>query len=362
MKKIIISILCVMSFSAFAEDSINLTAEQIQNLGVELGRLQVIKSAPLFDAPAKVTIPPENDYIVSTLYAGLIKQIKAVVGDNVVKGQVLAIIQSPELLKLQQQHLKAVNDLKLSEAEFLRDQKLFKDGVISGRRWLKTETSHQVYQSYVNETEQLLMTVGFSKKNIKNLVRKQTISSELIIRSPIAGVVLFRQVKAGQKADALAPLFRVANLETLWLDISIPQQRVHEVKVGDQVDMLAYGVSAKLFLLGQNVDENTQTVLARAVVAGTPNTLRAGQVISVKISQSNNNLMYQVPSAAVTTSDGSSYIFVRSASGFVAKVIKIQGRDGNNIIVSGKLDKTSVIAIKGGVALKANLLGLGGDE
>ncbi|NOQ17114.1 MAG: HlyD family efflux transporter periplasmic adaptor subunit, partial [Methyloprofundus sp.] len=252
MKKLLLIAFVWVSFSAHATPVI-LTDEQVKNLGIELGQLQSITSMPLFDAPAEVTIPPTNDYIVSTLYAGLIKQIKVTVGDKVKKGQILAIINSPELLKLQQQHLKSVNDLQLSKAEFLRDKKLFNEGVISDRRWLKTEMSHQVYQSYADETRQLLTTTGFSKRQIKNLENKHNISSQLNIIAPISGVVLDRQVKAGQRADALSPLFRVADLRQLWLDINIPQQRIHEVNVGDRITILGININAKIFLLGQNV-------------------------------------------------------------------------------------------------------------
>ncbi len=351
----------MISFSLQAT-TVELTDAQIQNLGIELGPLQSITEIPLFNAPAQLTIPPENDYIVSTLYAGLIKQIKVAVGDKVKKGQVLAIINSPELLKLQQQHLKSIHDLRLSEADFLRDQKLFKEGVISDRRWLKTKMNHQVYRSYADETGQLLSAAGFSKKQIGNLEIKHNISSQLSITSPISGVVLDRKVKAGQRADALSALFRVADLSTLWLDINIPQQRINEVQVGDRITVADIDMNAKIFLLGQNVDTETQTVLARAAIEGTARNLRAGQVLTVKINRTSKTVMYQVPNTALIKSKGIHYIFIKTSSGFIAKVVAILSKNAQNIIISGALKNTDVIALKGAVALKANLLGLGGAE
>ena len=351
----------MISFSLQAT-TIQLTDAQIQNLGIELGTLQSITELPLFDAPAQLTIPPKNDYIVSTLYAGLVKQIKVAVGDKVKKGQILAIIHSPELLKLQQQHLKTVNDLRLSEAEFLREQQLFKEGVISNRRWLKTEMNHQVYRSYVDETGQLLRAAGFSKKQIKNLETKHNISSQLNITAPISGVVLDRKVKAGQRADALSALFRVADLSTLWIDINIPQQRIHEVHVGDRITVSGVDMNAKIFLLGQNVDTETQTVLARAAIEGTAKNLRAGQVLTVKINRISKAVMYQVPNTALIKWKGTHYVFIKTSSGFIAKVVTVLSKNAQKLIISGALKKTDVIALKGAVALKANLLGLGGAE
>ncbi len=362
MKNILILVLLISSAAVQADKLVTLNQAQSQNLGIEVGPLQQIKDAPVLDAPAKVSIPPKNDYIVSTLYAGLIKKISVTVGDTVKKGQILAIINSPELLKLQQHHLTAVNEVTLSKAEFLRDEKLHSEGVISDRRWLKTAMSHQVSQSYVNETRQLLAAAGFSKKQISSLESKHNISSQLYITSPITGVVLERMVKSGQRADALAPLFHVANLKQLWLDISLPQQRAQEISVGDRVSILGSDMNAYIVLLGQNVNETTQTVLARAVIVGNNHQLRAGQVLSVKISKKNDATMYQVPSAALVKLDGMSTVFVKTSAGFMAKTVQVLGKNSQNWIVSGALKETDTIALKGTVALKANLLGLGGDE
>lgn len=361
MNKLIMMAFVLVSFSLHAE-TVQLTNVQIQNLGIELGSAQETTSIPLFDAPAQITIPPKNDYIVSTLYAGLIKKINVAVGDEVKKGQVLAVINSPELLQLQRQHLKSVNDLKLSEAEFLRDQKLFKEGVISDRRWLKTEMSHQVYRSYVDETRQLLKSLGFSTRQLKSLENKHNISSQLNIAAPIAGVVLERKVKAGQKADALSALFRIADLSTLWLDINIPQQRINEVQLGDKVTVLGVEMNAKIFLLGQNVNTTTQTVLARAAIEGTVKNLRVGQVLSVQINQATDAVVYRVPNSAVIKLQSHDTLFIKTDSGFIAQAVIVVRKNAQNLIISAALKKTDIIALKGAVALKANLLGLGGAE
>jgi len=362
MKHVFILALLITSAAVQADKLVTLSQTQIQNLGIEVGPLKQIEDAPVLDAPAKVTIPPKNDFIVSTLYAGLIKKINVAVGDTVKKDQILAVINSPELLKLQQQHLTGVNDLTLSKAEFLRDEKLHIEGVISDRRWLKTKMSHQVFLSYVNETRQLLAAAGFSKKQIRNLESKHNISSQLYITSPIAGVVLERMVKSGQRADALAPLFHVADLKQLWLDISLPQQRVQEIGVGDRVSTSVSDMNAYIVLLGQYVNETTQTVLARAVIEGSHHGLRAGQVLSVKISKKNAAAMYQVPNAALVKLDGMNTIFVKTSTGFIAKRVQVLGKNATHWIVSGVLKATDKVALKGSVALKANLLGLGGDE
>jgi cobalt-zinc-cadmium efflux system membrane fusion protein len=82
---ILLLIISRFAVAADTDPQIELSQAQIYNLGVKLGKLEVIRSAPLLDAPAVVSIPPENEYIVSTTQAGLINQIKASIGDQVQK-------------------------------------------------------------------------------------------------------------------------------------------------------------------------------------------------------------------------------------------------------------------------------------
>ncbi len=362
MRAVMIILLCVQSICILASEQITLSAEQLLNLGIKLGKLEAVDSVPLLEAPAKVSIPPANEYLVSTSYAGLVSQISASVGDEVVENQLLATIKSPDLLALQQHHLSSINDLQLAKSEYLRDQKLYQEGVIADRRWLQSKTSYQVFMAHFNETRQLLEISGISQEAIRALEKTHKLSSELKVVAPISGVILERMISSGERLDALAPLFRVANLQTLWLDISVPQQHINQVKLGDKVMIEGQDVGAKIFLLAKNVDEQSQTVLVRAAIDKLPDDIRLGQTVNVKISQTSDQAMFKVDNSALAQSAGSTYIFKRTASGFIVQPIKVLGREAQQSIISGDLQVGNEIAIKGAVALKANFLGLGEGE
>ncbi|BCG65601.1 MAG: membrane fusion protein, cobalt-zinc-cadmium efflux system [Methyloprofundus sp.] len=362
MKALLMIAILFNSSVLLADEQIKLSTMQLYNLGIKLGKLTPIKSAPLFTAPAKVIIPPANEYMVSTSHLGLINQINVEIGDEVKQGQLLAYLNSPELLALQLHHLKSINDLRLAQADYDRDKKLFDEGIIADRRWLQTNSNYQVFQSHMHETRQLLEISGFSTIDIKALEKSHKLSSQLKIVAPITGVVLARLVTTGERVDALAPLFRVANLNKLWLDISIPQQRIQHISIGDKVLITDLGVSAKIFLIGKSVDEENQTILARAEVETGIEAIRPGQTVSAKIRQSSAKTMFKVPNTALAQYAGENFLFVRTATGFVAKHILVIGREEHGTIITGDLPENSEIAIRGAVALKANFLGLGGDE
>ena len=151
------------------------------------------------------------------------------------KGQVLAQINSPELLSLERQFLKAISECRLASANYQRDQKLLQQGVISKRRWLQTQSQYYSHESAVNEARQLLEIVGMSVQAIKTLAKNRKLTSILDVASPIDGVVLERMSTAGKRIDILEPLYRIANLNQLWLEINIPHERIGQINIGDMV-------------------------------------------------------------------------------------------------------------------------------
>ena len=70
-----------------AENVIQISQENLDNLGVKLGKLEPVTQFPVLSAPAKVVIPPAQEYIVSASQAGVIEKLNAAVGDKVAKGQ-----------------------------------------------------------------------------------------------------------------------------------------------------------------------------------------------------------------------------------------------------------------------------------
>jgi cobalt-zinc-cadmium efflux system membrane fusion protein len=362
MKVLLFFLFVTNATSLLANEKLSLTAEQIENLGIQLGHCSVIDSVPLLEAPAKVTIPPNNDAIVSAPQAGLVDKITVSLGDDVKKGQVLASIKSPELLNLELQHLQVINELQLARAAYKREKKLHQEGVIAAKRWLQTQANYTVLRSRANETRQLLKIAGLTDQAIKQLEKTHHLTSHLDIVVPISGIVLQGYVSIGERVDALAPLFRIANLETLWLDISVPQQRINQLHVGDHVFIQGMPVSGRIFLLTRNINVENQTILVRANIDQGQELVRPGLAVKVQIRQQRNKPMCKISNSALASFAGKTYIFVRNDKGFSAVPVEVLGREGQESIITGNIKTDSNIAIKGAVALKARLSGLGGDE
>ena len=347
---------------AVAENTIQISEDHFNNLGVTLGKLEPVKQIPVLTAPAKVVIPPTQEYIVSASQAGLITKLNAAIGDNVKKGEVLAQLNSPDLLTLQREYLKAGSVLQLASNTYQRDKKLMEDGVIADRRWQETRNQYQSYASEANEHRQLLEIAGMTAHDINRLGKTHQLNSQLNVHSPISGIVMERMAVAGTRIDILAPIYRIANLDELWLEINIPHERIGSIKVGDQVQIENSPISAEISLLGQSVNPENQTLLARAIIKGKQSAVRAGQTINTQIIQSIENTAFKVSNAAIAQNEGKSFIFIRTQDGFKVSPVTILGKQREESIISGELTGNEDIAIKGAVALKANWLGLGSAE
>ena len=357
---------CVPTVSA-AENTIAISQEYVTNLGIILGKLTPAKQIPLLTAPAKVVIPPTHEYIVSASQAGLITKLNAALGDTVKKGQVLALLNSPDLLSMQRLYLKAVSEMQLSELNYQRDQKLTVEGVIAERRWQETSSLYNTFVSEVNEHKQLLEIAGMTSEEINRLTKTRQLSSQLSVHAPISGVVMDRMAVAGERMDILAPLYRIANLDELWLEINIPHEHIGQIKVGDQVHIENSPIDAVITLLGQSVNPENQTLLARATIKDSKDlikqhaSVRAGQTINTQIIQASDNAVFKVPNSAIAQNDGLAYLFIRTQNGFTVSPITVIGKQGDDSIISGSISGDESIAIKGAVALKANWLGLGAE-
>jgi len=235
--------------------------------------------------------------------------------------------------------------------------------VIADRRWQETSSQYNSAVSEVDEHRQLLEIAGMTTGEVAQLGKTHRLTRQLNVRAPIASVVMERLAVAGTRIDMMAPLYRIANLDELWLEIAIPQERMSSIKIGDRVVIENSEVSVKITLLGQSVSPENQTILARAVVE-TQNSvsLRPGQRLNTRIIQPSDKAAFKIPNTAIAQNEGKAFIFIRNQQGFSVAQITVVGKQDDESIISGEFVGNEEIAVKGAVALKANWLGLGSGE
>jgi len=347
---------------AFGEAQLPLSKQQIENIGIEVMTPKPSREIPVVQAPARITIPPNQEYVVSAPYSGLVSSVAAALGERVRKGQLLARINSPELLTLQRDLLNDSSELQLAGAKMRRDEMLLEEGVISQRRWQETKSRYTKQATLVNEAKQMLRIAGMSQTEIRQLLRTRRLSSTLNIHAPAGGIILEKKIVAGQRVDALTPLFRQAKLDKLWLDISVPQERVQAIELNDEVTIEGSGIRARVTLIGQSVNPDNQSVLVRAVIERNDGSVRPGQKVTVRLLKPAIRSLFNLPISALMRAGEHSYVFVRVEGGFEARPVTIAGRESQSVTIGEGLSSGQPVVVKGVAALKAAWLELRGDE
>ena len=348
--------------TARAAHEIAVSPEQVRHLGITLAKVAPAHTVMTDRVPAQVVIPPEQERVISSPQSGLVTSLRAAIGDELKAGDVVARIESPELVTLQREFLQASADLRLADADLKRDEQLFKEGIIAERRYLATRNRYEQASASVDQRRQALRLAGMDRQAIARLQANRKLTSMLNVRAPIAGAVLEQMAVVGQRVDRAAALYRVGQVDPLWLEIRVPLDRIGKLGPGAEVSLPCSGATAVVTVVGRNVDPNNQTVLVRAEVHNAAECVRPGQFIQVRMALLGADSQWRVPTAALVRSASSTLVFVKTVEGFRPQPVEVLGRDAGYSVVRAELRGDEQVAASGLAAIKAIWLGQSSDQ
>ncbi len=362
--------LLITSMNVHAGEDITITPAQSKMMGIVVAPLEAVSAVRSQHFPAQVVIPPASARMISAPQSGAVEELRVAVGETVRAGYAMARIRSPELVNLQGEFLQALTQASLAQSEFARDEQLFKDGIIAERRYITSKSRHEEQSAVLNQRRQGLHLAGMDDAAIRQLEKTRALSSLVTVVAPISGVVLERSVAVGQRVDRLDPLYRIAQLDVLWLEIRAPLEQVRGLTSGLRVEAPALSVTGRLILVGREVEPENQTVLLRAEVTQGAERLRPGQFVEAQLAMQDKRKnasgntsaqQYSVPINAVARSGDKSVVFVQTAHGFRAQPVVVITEQNQRVVISGSLRGNERIAVNGVVAVKGAWLGLGGS-
>lgn len=346
--------------TAQAAHEIPINAQQMERLGINVVQVERTTSLVSERLPARVVIPPRQERVVSVPIGGVVTELRAGIGDEIEAGEALALIESPSVIELQREYLQATTERKLTATQLKRDQRLFDEGIIAERRYLETRSAYERAVAVLEEREQALKLSGMDAAAVETLARTRKLSSALTVRASSAGVVLDSLAVVGQRIEPSEPLFRLSQLEPLWLEIRVPLRRITGIQPNAKVEVSCPGAEATVNLIGRSVDPASQTVLVRAEVRGASECLRPGQYIEARLQLQEGGELYRIPASAVVRAGDRTVVFRRVPSGFLATQIEVVGDEGGSVVIRGNLKDDAVLAVSGLAAIKGAWMGLGG--
>ena len=348
---------------AYAADEIKISLEQIKTIGIEMEPIAKHAAIPKLRFPARVVIPPNQVRMISTPLAGRLDSIATGVDMPVKQGQVLAQISGPAWTRAQFEFVQAVKQEQFLNSTLDREKSLSADKIVSSKQFLATKNDYAQAQATVSEKRNTLRVTGMSDGDIGRLADKSELSTSLSITAPIDGAVLEASVISGQAVEAMAPLFKLAALSPLWLEIQVPVAQVARLHEQDIVSVPPDLGAGKILSIGNSVDSANQTVIARAEITTSDRKLRPQQVVEAEITLAQSGeTFWGVHPASVIRHEGKTFVFVKTADGFRPQEIAIQEEGPELTVISGPFQGKESVAVKGLVPLKGAWQGLGGAE
>lgn len=339
--------------------AIRLSPAQAAALAPKTVRPVPARDLPLPPAPARVTVPPHAERVISAPRAGLVVRVTAAEGDRVARGAMLAEIESPELVNLQRDFLNARSAAELARVAAERDRALFNDGVIAERRLLQTEQTWREARTTLAAARQLLAGAGMSDAELTRLAETQKIATSLAARAPMAGVVLKRLASAGERVGEQQPLYRIADPTILWVEASLPAESLAGVAVGAAVEVSGCKERGRVAAIGAAADVASQTVAVRATLDRPCAALRPGQIVQVRLFAPGGEDVLAIPEEAVVRSGDRPWVFVREGDGYRALPVTLASSAGGSAFVRSGLPRDAQVVVTDIAKLKAAWAGMG---
>jgi membrane fusion protein, heavy metal efflux system len=301
---------------------------------------------------AQVELDQHGVARIGASVTGRVTRIEAILGQNVKKGQRLALLSSIELGKAQSDYLKARSQVNLQRLTVERAKRLLQSGVIATAQM-------QERQSVLNEAEvdlraasDQLQVMGMSEADLKRLDKERSIHSFSPVTSSIDGVVIERNIAIGQVVQPTDSLYTVADLSHLWLVAEIPEQQAYWAREGDQVQaevpaLPDQEVSGKLIYVADLVNPDTRTVTVRMALENPQQLFKPQMLATLKISKPGAQTLV-VPGQAVVRENDKDYVFVQTAPNrFELREVRLGRDEGHQRPILDGLKAGEPIVVKG---------------
>ena len=359
MKTLLTAALLSSCLCASAAEVVNLSAAQQTALGIATAPARAVPAGVSPPLPARVTVPTAQLQVIAAPQEGVIETLLVAEGESVSAGQELARIQSPRLLELQSDYLETHARHQLADGNYRRDRQLHQEGIIAERRLRESEAELHAQAAALARLRHVLALAGMDDAALDALRTRGELSGSLTVRAPYAGAILEQMAAVGERVAAADPLYQLAQLQPLWLEVHVPLQQAAGVQPGQRVVIPDLDLSAQVVAIGQRVHGVDQGVLIRAEISAGAERLRPGQFVQVQLEAGTGTHSLRVPRSAVFYAQERRYVFSAVPEGFRAVEVRIVAEEPTHLLVQGELGADSRIAISGVAAVKAAWLGNG---
>lgn len=288
--------------------TVELTDAQIKTAGIELGKIEPRQISGTIKVNGVLDVPPQQLVSISVPLGGFLKSTTLLQGSRVQKGQLIAVIENPEYIQLQQDYLEAVNQFEFAKADYERQQELAKENVNAQKTLQQAKST---YQSWVAKRNGLLAKLKLIHVNLEE-VEKGNITSTGNVYSPISGYVTEVNVNIGKFVAPSDVLFEIVDTEHLHAELTVFEKDVLKLRIGQRVRFTLANESedrlATVYLIGREINAD-RSVRIHCHIDKEDKELLPGMYLKANV-ETGGAKVPALPNEAVIDYQGRKYIFI----------------------------------------------------
>src|SRR3989440_7350707 len=271
-----------------AEQRLTLAPEQLRSVQL---KIETVGEAPSIEASGQMAtgVVQANSYKeppVVSLVGGIMRTVSAELGQNVRRGQRVAVVSSNELADAQSRYLTAVATLDEHHRHHLRTMKLVEIGAACRQDLEMATSQYREAESNLANLRQKLLLLGMTAQRIDSLNSTAQISSEVIVPSPSSGSVTSRSLNPGEAIEANKELMRITDLSTIWVVGQVYEKDLATVRVGSGANITSDAYPGRVFrgrvsYVDPKIDLATRTAQVRIELANPAQMFKIGMYVNV---------------------------------------------------------------------------------
>jgi membrane fusion protein, heavy metal efflux system len=309
---------------AAEEGRVKLGPEALAN-----AELEVLVAAPAtidvtLALSGELAVNAERLAHVTPRVAGTVREVKKQLGDEVRKGDVLAILDSRDLAEMQRNALAAREKLELTEANYRRQEALFKEKISAEKDFLAAKQAYAEARIEARSADQKLAASGGAGQRVGG--------SGYALLAPLDGTILEKHIGIGEVMKDDTQAFVIADLSTLWVNVTVYAKDLVSVRSGQRASVRVEGIrevaTGSIDFLGQVVADQSRSAKGRIVLANPGPSWRPGLFATAEVAVASVDAAVVVSSQALQSIAGKDAVFVQEADGaFRVRAVKL-GRRG----------------------------------
>ena len=318
-------------------------------------RLSMVAAAsqsvkPKLQLPAVVESDPARTAAVLTPLSGRLIALKVALGDRVSRGQIVAVIDSPDLGQALNDNEKAADSFRLTAKNLERQEAQNKLGVASDRDLDQAKSDHAQAAAEYTRTQGRLKVLGVAP-DAKSSLR------ELPVAAPVAGSVTALNVAPGNMVnDPTQALMTIADLSTVWVTALVAEKDVAAVAKNQeaQVTLSAYPdrvLRGKVLFVSDVIEADSRRGKIRIAFANGDYTLKPNMFATVVLSGAERSLVV-LPSSALLMNNDRTSVFVATAPWtFERRNVEAELEEGSSVAIRSGVTAGEQVLVKGGILL-----------